>query len=70
MHPLALIDWSDYWRDDFVKQLLIFLSLTFRGLGLGLPHAKRVVTAQGGEIFLRNPEGGGAEVEIVLPTAG
>jgi signal transduction histidine kinase len=37
------------------------------GLGMGLHHARRVVEAQGGEILLRNPEGGGAEVEIVLP---
>jgi signal transduction histidine kinase len=46
-----------------------FYSTSPGGLGLGLPHAKRTVIAQGGEIFLRNPEGGGAEVEIVLPTA-
>jgi signal transduction histidine kinase len=39
------------------------------GLGMGLHHARRVVEAQGGEILLRNPEGGGAEVEIVLPGA-
>lgn len=39
------------------------------GLGMGLHHARRVVEAQGGEILLRNPEGGGAEVEIVLPEA-
>jgi len=39
------------------------------GLGMGLPHAKKVVEAQGGEILLRNPEGGGAEVEIILPEA-
>jgi signal transduction histidine kinase len=47
-----------------------FYTTSTGGLGLGLPHAKRVVEAQGGEIFLRNPEGGGAEVEIVLPTDG
>lgn len=37
------------------------------GLGLGLPYARLAVKAQGGELLLRNPEGGGAEVEIVLP---
>lgn len=36
-------------------------------LGLGLTHAWRVVRAHGGEISLRNREGGGAEAEIVLP---
>jgi signal transduction histidine kinase len=46
-----------------------FYSTSPGGLGLGLPHARRTVTAQGGEIFLRNPEGGGAEVEIVFPEA-
>jgi len=46
-----------------------FYSTSPGGLGLGLPHARRTVTAQGGEIFLRNPEGGGAEVEVVFPEA-
>jgi signal transduction histidine kinase len=37
------------------------------GLGLGLPHARQVVRDQGGDIELRNLEGGGAEVEILIP---
>jgi signal transduction histidine kinase len=44
-----------------------FYSTSPGGLGLGLPHARKIIRAQGGEIFLRNPEEGGAEVEIVLP---
>jgi signal transduction histidine kinase len=36
-------------------------------LGLGLTHARRVLASQGGEVAVRNREGGGAEVEIVLP---
>ncbi len=39
------------------------------GLGLGLPHARRVIREQGGDIQLRNLEEGGAEVEILLPEA-
>ena len=46
-----------------------FYSTSPGGLGLGLPHARKTVAAQGGEIFLRNPEGGGAEVEVVFPEA-
>ncbi|MGD2122053.1 MAG: HAMP domain-containing sensor histidine kinase [Gemmatimonadota bacterium] len=46
-----------------------FYSTSSSGLGLGLPHARRAVNSQGGELFLRNPEGGGAEVEIRLPLA-
>jgi signal transduction histidine kinase len=47
-----------------------FYSTSPGGLGLGLPHARKIIKGQGGEILLRNPEGGGAEVEIVLPEVG
>lgn len=47
-----------------------FYSTSTGGLGLGLPHARRAVNSQGGEVFLRNAEGGGAEVEIQLPLVG
>jgi signal transduction histidine kinase len=47
-----------------------FYSTTEGNLGLGLPHARRAVNGQGGEVFLRNNEGGGGEVEIRLPLAG
>lgn len=46
-----------------------FYSTSPAGLGLGLPHARRAVNGQGGEVFLRNQDGGGAEVEIRLPLA-
>lgn len=36
-------------------------------LGLGLSHARRVFEALEGEVHLRNREGGGGEVEIILP---
>lgn len=47
-----------------------FYSTSPGGLGLGLPHARRAVNSQGGELFLRNGEDGGAEVEIQIPLAG
>ncbi len=43
-----------------------FYSTAPGGLGLGLPHARRLITAMGGEILLRNCDKGGAEVEVVL----
>jgi signal transduction histidine kinase len=47
-----------------------FYSTSPGGLGLGLPHARRAVVAQGGEIRLRNAEKGGAEVDILLQGVG
>lgn len=44
-----------------------FYSTTEDGLGLGLPHARRVLEAMGGTIELRNVPDGGGEVEIALP---
>ncbi len=46
-----------------------FYSTSPDGLGLGIPYARQVVKAQGGEMVVRNAEEGGAEVEIVLPAA-
>ncbi len=36
-------------------------------LGLGLTHVRQVVDAVGGRLRMRNREGGGAEVELLLP---
>lgn len=44
-----------------------FYSTSDDGLGLGLPHARRVVEGMGGRIDLRNVPDGGAEVEISFP---
>ncbi|MGE0158451.1 MAG: sensor histidine kinase [Gemmatimonadales bacterium] len=46
-----------------------FYSTSEEGLGLGLPHARKVIEAMGGRIELRNVPDGGAEVEISFPTA-
>ncbi len=44
-----------------------FYSTAEDGLGLGLPHARRVVEGMGGRIELRNAPAGGGEVEISFP---
>jgi len=46
-----------------------FYSTSEEGLGLGLPHARKVVEGMGGTIELRNVPDGGAEVEISFPSA-
>jgi two-component system C4-dicarboxylate transport sensor histidine kinase DctB len=56
--------------EALLKAMDPFYSTSSSGLGLGLPHARRAVNSQGGELLLRNPDGGGAEVEIRLPQAG
>jgi signal transduction histidine kinase len=45
-----------------------FYSTSEEGLGLGLPHARKVVEGMGGTIELRNVPDGGAEVEISFPS--
>jgi len=55
--------------EAMMEALTSFYSTSPEGLGLGLPHARNAVQAQGGEILLRNAQGGGGEVEIALPRA-
>jgi signal transduction histidine kinase len=55
--------------EALIRAMDPFYSTSPGGLGLGLPYARAAVRAQGGELALRNPEGGGGEVEIVLPQA-
>lgn len=44
-----------------------FFTTKTKGTGLGMAIAKRIVEAHGGTIALRNADGGGAEVTLVLP---
>jgi len=46
-----------------------FFTTKHRGTGLGLPIARRVIEAHGGEIDIRPAEGGGTMVSIQLPSA-
>ena len=46
-----------------------FFTTKSRGTGLGLPLAKRIVDAHGGEIRIDTPPNGGTTVILVLPPA-
>jgi signal transduction histidine kinase len=56
-------------EEAFKRAFDPFYSTTTDGLGLGLPHARKLVESMAGKIELRNVPGGGAEVEIALPSA-
>jgi len=56
-------------EEAFSRAFDPFYSTSEGGLGLGLPHARKVVEAMGGRIELRNVPDGGAEVEMSFPTA-
>jgi signal transduction histidine kinase len=47
----------------------LFYTTSPTSLGLGIPFARKIVESFGGEIRLRNVDGGGAQVELVLPAA-
>jgi PAS domain S-box-containing protein len=47
-----------------------FFTTKHRGTGLGLPTARRIVEAHGGQIAIDSPAGGGTVVSISLPAAG
>jgi signal transduction histidine kinase len=47
----------------------LFYTTTPSALGLGIPFARKIIESFGGRIHLRNPERGGAEVELTLPAA-
>lgn len=58
-----------FTEEAFKRAFDPFYSTSDAGLGLGLPHARKVVEAMGGRIDLRNVPDGGAEVEISFPGA-
>jgi len=58
-----------FTAEALIQAMNPFYSTAPGGLGLGLPHARKSIQAQGGEMVLRNSEEGGGEVEIVLPQA-
>jgi signal transduction histidine kinase len=59
---------SGFSEEAFTRAFDPFYSTSDGGLGLGLPHARKVIEEMGGEIELRNVPDGGAEVEISLPS--
>ena len=56
-------------EEAFTRAFDPFYSTSEEGLGLGLPHARKVVEGMGGRIELRNVPDGGAEVELSFPSA-
>lgn len=58
-----------FTEEAFKRAFDPFYSSVADGLGLGLPHARKVVEGMGGAIELRNVPDGGAEVEISFPSA-
>jgi signal transduction histidine kinase len=46
-----------------------FFTTKAKGLGVGLPLAKRIVERFGGEIHLASEAGHGTSVELILPVA-
>ena len=57
-------------EEAFERAFDPFYSTSEEGLGLGLPHARKVIEGMGGRIELRNVPDGGAEGEVSLPTSG
>jgi signal transduction histidine kinase len=49
------------------KAFEAFFTTKHRGTGLGLPTARRIIEAHGGEIAIDAPAGGGTVVSISLP---
>ena len=56
-------------EEAFARAFDPFYSTSDEGLGLGLPHARKVIESMGGRIDLRNVPDGGAEVEISFPAS-
>jgi len=55
---------SGFSEEAFGRAFDPFYSTSEEGLGLGLPHARKVIEEMGGHIELRNVPDGGAEVEV------
>jgi signal transduction histidine kinase len=56
-----------FTEEAFERAFDPFYSTADDGLGLGLPHVRKVVEEMGGTISLRNVPDGGAEVEVSFP---
>jgi len=59
---------AGFSEEAFRRAFDPFYSTSESGLGLGLPHARKVIESMGGRIELRNVPDGGAEVEVSFPT--
>jgi signal transduction histidine kinase len=59
---------AGFSEEAFRRAFDPFYSTSEDGLGLGLPHSRKVIEGMGGRIDLRNVPDGGAEVEISFPS--
>jgi C4-dicarboxylate-specific signal transduction histidine kinase len=57
-------------QDALVRAFDPFWSSEGDALGLGLPHARRLLAAQGALLSVANRAGGGGEATITLSKAG
>ncbi len=53
--------------EALLRALDPFYSTAPGGLGMGLPHARRLIEGQGGLLRFQNLESGGAEVTVAFP---
>ncbi len=54
-------------KDEIEKILNFEYTTKEKGLGIGLPLAKEIIQAHGGELRLESVPGGGTRVEMILP---
>lgn len=65
---VAIRDRGPGFTDEALERAQdLFFSTTESGLGLGIPFAKKIVESFGGSMEVRNADGGGAEVRLLLP---
>lgn len=58
---------AGFSEEAFARAFDPFYSTSDEGLGLGLPHVRKVVEEMGGEVSISNVPDGGAEVELSFP---
>jgi signal transduction histidine kinase len=54
-------------RDQLPRVFAPFFTSKRKGLGLGLPLVKRIVTRFGGSVSITSESGQGSEIVVVLP---
>ncbi len=65
---IRICDRGPGFAEEALQRAMDPFYTTERGaLGLGLSHARELIASLGGEIWLRNREEGGGEVEISIP---
>ncbi len=60
-------DGQPFYAEALGRAFEPFYTTKQHGTGLGLSISRRIVEAHGGQILARNPDTGGAEIEVVVP---